>query len=484
MTSRIGIFFAAGLAAATLPTFASDVVQFLGPQRNNVSNEKNLPTSWDIKTGKNIKWSQPVGSQSYAGPIIKDGIVLVGTNNEGRRNPKLDKDRGVIMAFDEKTGEFLWQITHEKLPETKLHDWPLQGICSTPAIEGDRFYYVSNRAQVVAADLKGFRDGENDGPFKDEADQSEFGGDIIWQLDMMDELGVFPHNLAASSPLLVGDLIYVTTGLGVDEGHANLPAPLAPSFLAINKNTGEVVWEETTPSKSILHGTWSNGSFANIKGRDQVIFPAGNGWVYSLDPKTGKNLWSFDANPKDAVWRLGGSGTRNYIVANGVVYDDKVYIAVGQDPEHGEAPGHAYAIDATLEGDVTEKGRVWHRSGKDMNRTIATMAIKDDIVYSPDLSGFVYAVDSKTGKEFWRYDSFAAIWGSPLIADGKVYQGDEDGDVAILKEGKTLEVIAEINMGSSVYTTPLAHNGTLFILTRNRLYAIENGAQSPPPAPK
>ena len=153
------------------------------------------------------------------------------------------------MAFDEKTGEFLWQITHTKLPESKLHDWPLQGICSTPAIEGDRLYYVSNRAAVVAIDTEGFRDGENDGPYKDEEHTSEIDGDIVWIYDLMDELDAFPHNLAAGSPLLVGDLIYASTGTGVDEAHINVPVPYAPSLVAMNKNTGELVWDDATPDE-------------------------------------------------------------------------------------------------------------------------------------------------------------------------------------------------------------------------------------------
>ena len=174
-------FFAAALVAALLTATTAPATEISmfgdGPKRNMVDLEaEGLPAEWDVDSGMNVKWSQPVGSQSYAGPVVHGGKVFVGTNNEGLRNPKLTKDRGVVMAFDEKTGEFLWQITHTKLPESKLHDWPLQGVCSTPAIEGDRIYYVSNRAQVVALDTEGFRDGENDGPYTDEADTSEIDG--------------------------------------------------------------------------------------------------------------------------------------------------------------------------------------------------------------------------------------------------------------------------------------------------------------------
>ena len=472
------------LGALAGATFAGDqkVAMFGdGPKRNMVNlTAKGLPSEWDVKTGKNVKWSQPVGSQAYAGPVIHGGKIFVGTNNEGHRNPKLEKDRGVVMAFDEKTGEFLWQMTHTKLPESKLHDWPLQGVCSTPAIEGDRLYYVSNRAQVVALDTEGFRDGENDGPYKDEADTSEIDGDIIWIYDLMGELDVFPHNLAAGSPLLVGDIIYASTGTGVDEAHVNVPSPYAPSLVAIDKNTGKLVWDDATPDEKVLHGTWSNPSYAKIDGRGQVLFPAGDGWLYSFAPDTGKILWQFDTNPKDSVWRLGGSGTRNNIISMGVIYDDKVYLGVGQDPEHGEAPGHFYAIDPTGKGDVTATHKIWSRDGEDFNRTISSAAIKDDVIYISDLSGFLYALDAQTGEHYWTYDAFAAIWGSAFVADGKVYLGDEDGDVAVLTEGKgkngEVELISEDNnLRAAVYTTPVAHDGVLYVLARNRLFALQEG---------
>src|SRR4029453_11004508 len=148
-------------------------------------------------------------------------------------------DRGVLMAFDAADGKLLWQAAHPKLSAGRVNDWPLQGICSSPAVEGDRLYYVSNRAELVAADTEGFMDKENDGPYTEETDKGETDADFIWKLDLMEELDVFVHNLAASSPLIVGDLIYINTGNGVDEGHINIPSPQAPSFIAVNKKTGK-----------------------------------------------------------------------------------------------------------------------------------------------------------------------------------------------------------------------------------------------------
>jgi outer membrane protein assembly factor BamB len=158
------------------------------------------------------------------------------------------------------------------------------------------------------------------------------------------------------------------------------------------------------------------------------------------------------------------------LISTPVIYQDRVYIANGQDPEHGEGVGHMYCIDATKRGDITTTGLVWHYDK--IRRSISTPAIKDGIVYEADFSGFVHALDAKTGQVYWTHDLFAAVWGSPILIDGKLYIGDEDGDVLILQEGKTKKVISEINMGSSVYSTPVPANGVLYISNRNQLYAL------------
>ena len=113
-----------------------------------VSDATGLPTEWDVKTGKNIKWVASLGSQSYGNPVVAGGVVLVGTNNEAMRDPKQPGDRGVLMAFRESTGEFMWQATFEKLSSGRANDWPFQGIASSPLVINGVAYFVSNRAVV------------------------------------------------------------------------------------------------------------------------------------------------------------------------------------------------------------------------------------------------------------------------------------------------------------------------------------------------
>jgi outer membrane protein assembly factor BamB len=452
------------------------------PDRNMLSGETGLPTKWDVKTGSNVKWTEPVGSQSYAGPVVADGKVFIGTNNEAGRNPDIVGDKGVVMAFRAEDGGFLWQMVHDKLPSGRVNDWPQQGVCATPFVEGKRLWYTSNRATIVCLSTEGLRAGKNEG-ITSEKYKSPLDGDVIWEFDMMAELDVFPHNLAASSPVIVDGVVYVTTGNGVDEGHINIPSPFAPSFIALDQHTGELVWESNLPGEQIIHGNWSNAAYGVMKGRAQAVFGGGDGWVYSFEPKTGELLWKFDGNPKDAVYVLGGAGTKNDIISTPVIVGDKVYVGVGQDPEHGEGVGNFWVIDGSGSGDVTEKAAVWNRGGTEFGRTISTAAVADGIVYIADLAGYLYALDAETGELHWRHDMLAAVWGSPFVADGKVYLGDEDGDIVVFRQGKKLEVLAETNVGAAVYTTPVAKDGVLYVLSRNRLFALQEGAKSAPLTP-
>ena len=423
-----------------------------------------------------MKWVAELGSQSYGNPTVGGGVVIIGTNNELMRDGKQAGDRGVVMAFREATGEFLWQATFEKLSSGRANDWPFQGIASSPLILDGVAYFVSNRGQVVAADVDGFHDGSNDGVIKDEKLAGKNDPDFIWVFDMMEEVGSFPHNLSNSSPVVYQNLLFVSTSNGQDESHVNIPSPKAPAIIALDKNTGKLVWEDNSVEDRILHGQWSTPAVGEVGGVMQVVHAQGDGWVRGYEALSGKKLWEFDTNPKDSVWPK----TRNEVISTPVIFENVVYISNGQDPEHGEGVGHSYAIDATKRGDITESGRIWHFDK--IRRSISTAAIKDGLIYLADFSGFLHCLDLKTGQLYWTHDMFAAIWGSPMIIGDKVYLGDEDGDLVVVEHGKTLKIVSEQNMGSSVYSTVVPANGAIFVMNRNQLYALQQGAQYQKPS--
>ena len=467
--------------------------------RNMISKESNVTFDFDLKEKKNVVWSAQLGSQTYGNPIVAGGKVFVGTNNGAEYRPKHKGDKGILLCFDAKTGEFVWQLTRDKLPTGRVNDWPLQGICSTPVIEGDRMWVVSNRCELMCLDVNGFTDGKNDGEYKKEADSEAQDADIIWSLDMIEDLGVFPHNLATSSPVIYKDTVFIVTSNGVDEAHLDVPSPRAPCFIAVDKNTGKLLWENNDPFDTILHGQWGSPAVGVVNGKPQVYMPGGDGWLYAFDasdPK-GKLAWKFDLNPKATKWELGGAGTRNAIISTPVFYENSVFLAVGQDPEHGEGTGHFWRIDATKSGDISPElgeinkpgkpnpnsGVIWHYGGTDkegeniFRRTMSTASIADGIVYLADLSGFVHAVDLKTGKRRWKepHDLLSGVWGSTLVVDGKVLIGNEDGKLTILKAGgeepKLLKEFGTVKY-SSIYSTPTIAGDIMYLSDRNRLYAI------------
>jgi outer membrane protein assembly factor BamB len=421
------------------------------PDRNMSSRMEGIPTSWDITTKKNVKWVAQLGSQSYGNPVVSGGKVYVGTNNELARNPKEGGDRGVLMCFRESDGKFLWQHTNVKLPTGNANDWPEQGVCSSPLVDGDRLYYVSNRCELLCLDT----DGDGNGNAK-----------VIWKFDMIGEVGSSPRYTSNSSPASYGDLIFAGTANGKDERVGRVPSPQAPSLIAVNKNTGKLVWKVNNVGDRILDGQWSSPSVGKVGDVVQVVMGEGDGWVRGYEALTGKKLWEFDLNPKDSEWPK----TRNEIISTPVIWDNKVFVANGQDPEHGEGVGHLYAIDATKRGDITDIGRLWHYDK--IRRSISTGAIYNGLLFYADFSGFLHCLDLNTGKPYWTHDLLSAVWGSPIVIGSKVYLGDEDGDVVVLEASKDKKLIGSMNMGSSVYATAVPANGMLFIMNRSQLWAL------------
>ena len=523
-------------------------------KRNNTPVGYDIPTEWEVgdfdyRTGewdsseaKNIKWVARLGSQTYGNAVVVDGKIFFGTNNSGgwlQRYPS-NVDLGCLIAFDVDTGKFLWQHSSEKLPTGRVHDWPLQGICCASYVEGDRIWFVTSRGEVRCLDTQGFHDGENDGPYQEEKKLLEESGkpynlqeeaDVVWVFDMMAELGISQHNMCSCSVTAAGDILFVNTSNGVDVEHNYIPAPDAPSFFAMDKKTGKVLWTDKSPGLNILHGQWSSPTYGELAGKPQVLFAGGDGWMYSFDPQgtadgQAKLLWKFDANPKTSKWELGGRGTRNNIIATPVIYEGRVYVAVGQDPEHGEGIGHLWCIDPSKEGDVSpelafnsadpdkviphkrvqavvpEEGDltranpnsavIWHYSQYDQNgngkiefeetmhRSCGTVAIRDDILYIADFSGLLHCLDAETGQVHWTYDMLSAAWGSPLIVEDKVYIGNEDGELAIFRHSADPEVAMSDgepyygtrDMGNSVYSTPIVAGNILYITNRTHLFAI------------
>ena len=148
----------------------------------------------------------------------------------------------------------------------------------------------------------------------------------------------------------------MSTSNGQDESHVHIPSPRRPRSSRSTRTPGSWCGKTTRSRTASCTGSGRRRRSARSAACFRSSPLRATAGCAATKPQSGKKLWEFDTNPKDAVWPR----TRNELIATPVIYKERVYIGNGQDPEHGEGVGHFYAIDATKRGDITQTGRLWH----------------------------------------------------------------------------------------------------------------------------
>jgi outer membrane protein assembly factor BamB len=500
------------ITAAALPVSAGDWPQWCGSNaKNMVSSEKGLPGSFvpgdklpdgtiDLATAKNVKWGVRLGSAIYSTPSVAHGKIFVGG---------VEKGIGILVCLEEATGKLIWKwkAPPKQFPKDidgfhlGIHEIPAQmGVCSTATIYGDRAYFVNHRFEVMCLDVNGLT-GTQAGEAR-----------VLWTFDMEKIVGAFPCDAANGSPLIDGDLLYVQTSNGVDrnsfndpqrEKYRKFPAPDAPNVIVLDKRTGRLVaTDELHIAGNLLHGQWSSLSLGKVRGKKLVFFGGGDGRCYAFEALRKmpaqvvrlKTVWSYDCIPPEYKAAAGDDRITHYclgdkrvkgtlnkhdgtfvgmseIIGTPVLVKDRIYVALGRDPEHGRGRGALHCIRATDIGDITQAGRVWTYQGLD--RTLSTASVADGLVYLSDVAGRLHCVDADTGQSYWIHETGSEVWGSTLVADGRVYMPTAKY-LWVLKSGKTLTVLNRINLGSRVFASPIVANGTLYVATTaGWLWAVE-----------
>ena len=473
-----------------------------------VSGETGLPDSFDPKTGRNIKWSADLGTETHSTPVVSGGRVYLGTNNGQPRDAKHEGDRGVLMCFDEKTGRFLWQLVVPKRDEDIYFDWPKSGIASPATVEGDRVYLVSNRGEVMCLDAQGMANG-NDGPFRDEGAHmtphtlktnaesaareltpGPLDADILWLFDLTSGAGIWSHDAAHTSILIHGDHLYLNTGTGVDNTHKKIRTPDAPSLVVLDKHTGRLLARDRENiAPNIFHSTWSAPSLGEVNGHPLIFFAAGNGIVYAFEPlapgtarnevATLKKVWQFDFDPgapKTNVHQYNSNRRESPSNFYGmpVFVQNRLYVAGGGDIWWGKNEAWLKCIDATRTGDITTNGLVW--SCPLQKHVLGTPAVWDGLVFIADCGRTFHCLEAETGKPCWTHEIAGDAWASPLVADHKVYLGTRSGAFYVFAASKEKRLLSATELGQPVSSTVAAANGVLYVATMNRLYAVQKQA--------
>ena len=384
------------------------------------------------------------------------------------------------MCLDEQTGRLAWQWQGpaKYVPDT-IDGWSIGiscnprglGVCSSPIVDGDRVYFVTHCFKIMCLDVKGQPAGPEAGKAR-----------VLWTYDMWDQLGVFPCDAANGSPLIDGDLLYVITS----NGSITICRPLqgeesqdAGSRCAESHCIGQ------THGPSPGHGRHADRAahvartvvfaLAGQSGRSKLIFfGGGDGLCYAFEalssvpdqPVKLKTVWSYDCNPpqynasRNLDWvthyclgdkrRPNGRNTKNdgtfvgmsTIIGTPVFYHNRIYVAIGRDPEHGRGHGALHCIDATKTGDITRTGKIWTISAwtERSRRCRLRMACST----SPMSPAVFTAWMPRPGHCHWVHETKSEVWGSTLVADGKVFMPTHKG-LFVLAAGKKKRVLGRID---------------------------------------
>jgi len=460
-----------------------------------------LPDSFPAEK---LLWERELGTHQYTVPKVDQNQLFIGINDWNLEHPSVKKSGGgVFMCLDPSSGQTIWQLPIPRYMEGTrapfhFNHWKC-GVCSQPAIEGDRLYILGPRGDVLCLDRNGQADG-NDGEFVDElgymgiADDSgykltEVDGDILWRYDLIQELGVIPHDVCGSSPLVHGDTIYTTTGNGHDDTHRRVANPAAPSLIALDKMSGKLVATDGGLfGERLLHGNWSSPKAARIGGRTLILFSGGDGILYAFETVRGSPsdglprilgiVWQYDCNPLDyrerngqaipyARWNQKSTEGPSEAIASPVVHQGRVYVSVGQSPVHGPGQGLLSCVD------LATGRRVW--ASREVDRSLSDVVIHHGLLFAADFSGRLHCFDAGTGDLFWQHDLDGGVWtSSPLVVDGKVYVSTEKNALWVLKASRSKEVLSESHTRSPGIT-PVFVDGVMYYPTQKRLFAVKLG---------
>lgn len=473
------------------------VLGFIGVGFASEDANSRLP---DVFSQRELLWEIPLGSHQYTLPKLDGGKLFVGVNDRNIEHPSVKRTGGgIMMCLEPATGQRIWQLPIPRYmegvrPPFHFGHWE-SGVISGPVFDGKHLYIVSPRGEVLCLDCVGQADG-NDGPFVDEAayigaepgyELTKTDGDIIWRVDIK-PFGVVPHDECGSSPVLVGNYLYACTSNGVDDKH-NLPAnPKAPSLVVLDKHTGALAATDGgCISPNILHGQWSSPAAAEFGGQKMVLFGGGDGVLYAFEPLVGsgtgqapatlKQFWKYDCNPAEYRMRDGKqiaysrfnrrtADGPSEIIATPTVVDGRVYIAIGQSPLHGTGQGCLTCLD----GKTGKK--IWE--SRAVERSLATAAVEDGLLYIADFSGRMHCLDADTGQVVWQHELESDVWtASPAIVADKVYISTEKKkELWVFKTGREKQVLGRCKLDSPGIT-PMFENGVLYLPTQQRLFAIK-----------
>jgi outer membrane protein assembly factor BamB len=427
------------LLSATAPSAAQNWPSFRGPDAAGVAPGAKPPSSWDAATSKNVAWKTSIPGLAHSSPIVWGDRVYLTTAVAATGTPtvKTGEKAGIdsaadmvshtwrVIAVDRASGKIAWdREVHRGVPRLKRHV-KASHASATPATDGRSIVALLGSEGLFCFDMTGA---------------------LKWRQD----LGVMDVGLIddpsyqwgpASSPTIFENLVIVQN----DRHKASFVA-------AFDLSSGKEVWRATHDE----YPSWATPTVARGASRTEIVTSGGK-FIRGLDPKTGRELW-----------RLSDDLTQVKVPTPIVAGD--LAIVTGGYPSGGRP---IYAIRLGQSGELTPKSLAW-RTERGSPYT-GTPILYDGILYACTDSGILSAYDPKTGDRIYQQrvgQGSSGFSASPVAADGRLFLASEDGDVFVVRAGRTYELLATNRMGEVTMATPALSGNMLIVRTQTQLVGI------------
>src|SRR5262245_51645521 len=421
-------------------TFISDWTEWRGPARDGISHEKGLPTSWS-PSGQNVAWKAPYGGRSA--PIVMNGrVYLQNTAEKGAA----EQER--VMCFDADTGKLVWEHRFNVF----LSDVPPHRVGWASPV-GDPETGTVYAFGVGGSLLALSRDGK-----------------VVWERSLGEDFGLLTtHGGRTVSPLVDGNLVIVS-GVTFQWGQH---ARGAHRFMAFDKRTGQTVWI-SAPGGRPYDTTYAAPIIVNVNGTRLLIQGASDGVVHAIKAQTGEPVWKYEISKRGL-----NTGT--------VLYGNVAILTHSEENLNSSEMGMMAAVDATAKGEIKKEQVKWTTYG--WQGGFSSPVLDGDRMYQIDNSANLAAFEVNTGKQLWLKNLGTIQKASPVLADGRLYVGTENGKFFILKPSATgCEIVDEDQLGTealpeAIIASVAVANGRIYLVSDSNLYAIGRKTNSPTATP-
>lgn len=422
--------FISAAFASTAAVRADDWTEWRGPARDGVSHEKSLPAKWS-PAGDNLAWKAPYGGRST--PVVMQGRVFL--QNTAERGEKLQER---VMAFDADTGKLIWEHRFNVyLSDVPPHRVGWASPVADPATGNVYAFGVGGTLLALSG--------------KD--------GKVLWERSLGEDFGLLTtHGGRTVSPLVDGDLVIASGVMFVWGQHGQG----RHRFVAFDKRTGETVWV-SAPGGRPYDTTYAAPIIANVGGTRLLIQGGSDGQVYALKPQTGEPVWKYEISKR---------GLNTGVVVRGT---DAILTHSEENLASSEM-GMMAAVDATARGDVKPEQVKWKVYG--WQGGFSSPVLDGDRIYQVDNGANLGAFDANSGRQLWLQNLGTIQKASPVLADGKLYVGTENGKFYIIEPSATgAKILDEDQLGTeqqpeAIIASVAVSNGRVYMVTDSNLYAI------------